>query len=328
MQPLLDVKSKASRDELKTIVENYLNGDGNGAPTIKNAQLTSASAANAATLATTFALEEEISNPMHQGFLTARTSQLQPQLDFAPSLSSPLPSSVAKSSSPAAAGISAAAAAASSQTTPNFASDSLNSKFADSFLSSYNSQEPSPQPQPVKPVPSIPENGVARFVEISIGRGSWVLRASDQSELIEVNFTGVFSTFTYHEDRSYDTVLELQRLWVKDSRSASQATASAPLIEGGTPSLDEDISVTNVAIDDAGRTDELPTTTTTTAAQQPLQHHLQLLQKSWILYPEIQSPEPCMNCGAIYRIGKHKSVEPHTLTKQLDQILTISFYRK
>ena len=45
------------------------------------------------------------------------------------------------------------------------------------------------------------EHGMARFVEVSVGRGSWILRAADHTELLETSFTGVYTTFSYHEDK-------------------------------------------------------------------------------------------------------------------------------
>ena len=45
------------------------------------------------------------------------------------------------------------------------------------------------------------EHAMARFVEVSVGRGSWILRAADHTELLETSFTGVYTTFSYHEDK-------------------------------------------------------------------------------------------------------------------------------
>ena len=45
------------------------------------------------------------------------------------------------------------------------------------------------------------EHGMARFVEVVVGRGSWILRAADHTELLETSFTGVYTTFSYHEDK-------------------------------------------------------------------------------------------------------------------------------
>jgi hypothetical protein len=45
------------------------------------------------------------------------------------------------------------------------------------------------------------ELNMARFVEVVVGSGTWILRTSGTSELLEMNFTGVYATFTYHEDK-------------------------------------------------------------------------------------------------------------------------------
>jgi len=45
------------------------------------------------------------------------------------------------------------------------------------------------------------ERTTARHVEVMIGRGSWILRAHDEQELLEINFTGVYFNLAYHEDK-------------------------------------------------------------------------------------------------------------------------------
>ncbi len=46
------------------------------------------------------------------------------------------------------------------------------------------------------------EMGMARFTELLIGKGSWILRSGEEStELIETGFTGIYASFNFHEDR-------------------------------------------------------------------------------------------------------------------------------
>lgn len=55
------------------------------------------------------------------------------------------------------------------------------------------------------------EIGIARLVECFIGKGKWILRSSDDGRaLIETGFTGVYATYTFHDDRSTVSVFEIQ----------------------------------------------------------------------------------------------------------------------
>ena len=55
------------------------------------------------------------------------------------------------------------------------------------------------------------EVGIARLVECFVGKGKWILRSSDDGRaLIETGFTGVYATYTFHDDRSTVSVFEVQ----------------------------------------------------------------------------------------------------------------------
>lgn len=54
---------------------------------------------------------------------------------------------------------------------------------------------------------------IARYVECFVGKGKWILRSSDDGRaLLEFGFTGVFATYSFHDDRSTVALFDVQVL--------------------------------------------------------------------------------------------------------------------
>jgi hypothetical protein len=130
---------------------------------------------------------------------------------------------------------------------------------------------------------------MARVVQVYIGKGVWLLRGSATASsssatasssstaataqmMVETGFTGVYATFTYHEDRSASILFETQRFWARNessSSASSSATANSSVAVMSTPSRP--------------------------------------LPSSWIMLPVLQESEPCVRCGAIFHMESNHS---------------------
>eukprot|EP01035_Chromulina_nebulosa_P018260 gene18260-23935_t len=122
------------------------------------------------------------------------------------------------------------------------------------------------------------ELGMARLVEIFIGRGTWILRThtphptyqsssgSSHSgiELVETGFTGVYATFTFHEDRSASVLFETQRFWARNISIS--------------PNGNSGDSFGNLSND-----------------------------MTWIMMPILNQTEPCVRCGVAFNTETNDS---------------------
>lgn len=138
------------------------------------------------------------------------------------------------------------------------------------------------------------EPAMARYMEVFIGKGTWILKGSTnvvgvERRMIEVGFTGVYGAFTYKEDRRFGTIFEVQRFFARDlernvpaggasadpakSPKAQVANRSKSPFRGGT-SVDK-----AVAQKDRGAQGE---------------------QIQWMIMPVLEQAQPCSRCGQYF----------------------------
>ena len=63
---------------------------------------------------------------------------------------------------------------------------------------------------------------IAHYIECFVGKGKWILRSSDDGRaLLEFGFTGVFATYSFHDDRSTVALFDVQvRLQIQSKNNS------------------------------------------------------------------------------------------------------------